>query len=96
VFSLLSQLTREIRNTAANVTLLAFAAERRAATPTAAGRPVAAADDRYFLPARRSAANPPHTMAVVEWWDRQIDGQADGRTLDRFIHPAPHTMRVGS
>ena len=94
MFSLLSQLTREIRNTAANVTLLAFAAERRAATtPTAAGRPVAAADDRYFLPARRSAANPPHTMAVVEWWDRQIDGQADGRTLDRFIHP---TMRVGS
>ena len=38
---------------AANATLLAFAAERPAAAP-------AAVDRRSLLPARRSAANPPH------------------------------------
>ena len=54
--------------------------------------PVPAAVDRYLLPTRRSAANPPHTVAAV---DRQ-DRRTDGRTLDRFIDPALHTMRVVS
>ena len=59
---------------AVSVTLLAFAAERRAAAPLLlAGRPAAAAVDRYLLPARRSAANSPHAAVAVEWWDRQTD-----------------------
>jgi len=44
------------------MTLLAFAAERRAAT-----------GDRYLPPTRRSAANQPHAAAAVARWDRQID-----------------------
>jgi len=32
----------------------------------AAGRPAFAAVDRYFFPARRSAANSPHAAAAVE------------------------------
>jgi len=52
------------------VTLLALAAERRAAAPcrgaAAAGRPVDAAIDRYLLPPRRSAANPPDDSAAVK------------------------------
>jgi len=59
-----------MHTSAVNVTLLAFAAERRAAAPycgaVAAGRPAPAAVDRYLLLARRSAANPPHAEATVE------------------------------
>ena len=51
-----------------NVTLLAFAAERRAA-----GCPAAAAVDRYLLPAGRPAANPPHASAVVDRTDKRTD-----------------------
>ena len=50
----------------------------------------APAIDRYLLAAGRSAANPPATVTAVDWCDRQTDG----RTLDRFIDPAPHTMRA--
>jgi len=43
-----------------------------------------AAVDRYLLPAGRSAANPPVTVAVVDQWDRQPDRlkdrQMDGRS----------------
>ena len=49
------------------MTLLAFAAERRAA-----GRFTAASDDRHRLLAGRTAANPPHAAAAGEW-DRQTD-----------------------
>ena len=45
-----------------SVTLLTFVAQRRAA----------AAIDRYLLPARPTAANPPHAGAGCEW-DRQTD-----------------------
>ena len=55
--------------------------------PTA-GNTRAATVDQYFLPAGCSAANPPH--AAVEQRDRQTE--MDGRTLDRFIDSAPHTM----
>ena len=44
-----------------NVTLLAFAPERRAAVA-----PAAAAIDRYLLPAGPTAANPPQRHAAVE------------------------------
>ena len=46
------------------VTLLAFAAERRA--------------DRYLLPAGPTAANPPQRHAAVDKWARQTDKQTDG------------------
>jgi len=54
---------------AVNVTLLAFAAERRAATAPAAV-------DRYLLPAGRPAANPQHDA------DRQTDGRTPDRCID--------------
>jgi len=44
------------------MTLPAFAAERRAAGAVAARAP--AAVGRYLLPARRSAANPPHAAGT--------------------------------
>jgi len=54
----------------ADTALLAFAAEHRVAAPccstVAAERPAFATVDRCLLPARRSAANPPHAAAVVE------------------------------
>ena len=56
------------------MTLLAYAADRRAAAAPlllGAGR---AAIDRYLLPAGRTAANPPHAAAAVDSWDRQRDG----------------------
>jgi len=49
------------------VTLLAFAAERRAAERrAAAGRPAADAVDRHLLPAGPTAANPPQRRAAAE------------------------------
>jgi len=49
-----------------NVTLLAFAAERRTAVV-----PSAVAIDRYPLPAGPTAANPPQQRhAAVDRWDR--------------------------
>jgi len=70
------------------VTLLAFAAEHRAAAQLllGAGR---AAINRYLLPAGRTAANPPQWRA-----NDGRDGQTDRGTLDSFIHPALHTMQA--
>jgi len=53
---------------ASNVTLLAFAAERRAAAAFGGCR------YRYFLPAEPTAANPPQRHAVVDRLDTQMDG----------------------
>ena len=64
--------------------------------PRAAALLLPGAVDRYLLRLRRSAANPPHTAAAFDWWDRLTDGQTDGPTPDRFIDPAPHTMRAVS
>jgi len=54
-------------NSAVNMTLPAFAAERRAADPgcgaAAAGRPALSID---LLRVRRSAANPPHAAAAFD------------------------------
>jgi len=49
-----------------------------------------AAVSRYLLPAGRSAANPPATVAAVDRWDRQTDGQ----TPDRYIDSVPHNVWV--
>jgi len=61
---------------AVDVTLLAFAAECRAAAlccdVAAAGRPAAAAIDQYLLSAQRSSANPPR-LRSNDGTDRQTD-----------------------
>ena len=72
------------------MTLSAFADERRAA-----GLLLCAGVRRCRLiyPAGgRSAANPPHAAAAVKRRDRQTNG----RTLDRYIDPAPPIMRAVS
>ena len=86
---------------AVNVTLLAFAAERRASLCAVLRRRaplmqccwVPTAVDRHLAPAGHPAANPPHAAAAVNRWD---DGQTDRGTdnRDRYIDPAPHTMRA--
>ena len=38
-------------------------------------RPARVADDQYILPARRSAANPPHVAAAVDGTDGRTDGR---------------------
>ena len=60
------------------MTLLAVAAERAAVRRGVdVERPPPAAVDRYLLPARRSAANPPQRRAEGESWDRQTDGRVN-------------------
>jgi len=80
---------------AVRVTLLAFAAERRAVPRAAAlllwGPPPAMSID--LLPAGRPAANPPHAPAAVDRWDSQTDRRTD---THRYIDPVPHTTRAVS
>ena len=67
------------------MTLLAFAAVRRAAAAPlllVAGR---AAIHRYLLSAGYTAANPPHAAAVVDSWDRQTDRRTDTVPLHRPV-----------
>jgi len=52
------------------MTLPAFAAERRRMLRGARS---------YLLSVGRSAANPPAAVAAVYRWDRQANGQTDGR-----------------
>jgi len=61
--------TVQLHTSADNVTLLAFAAERRAAA--------AAAIDRYLLPAGRTAANPLQRSIDRTGTDRGTDTQTD-------------------
>jgi len=68
------------------MTLPAFAAERRCLLH--GPRSALAAVDRYMLPAGRSTTNPPAAVAAVDRWDRRTDG----RTLNRYIDPAAHTV----
>jgi len=58
----------------------------------AARRSAPSAVDRYLLPARRSAANPPHAEADVERWE--TDGRTDGRTDNRPFHRPCSAMRL--
>jgi len=69
------------------VTLLAFAAGRRAAAPLllSADR---AAINRYLLPAGVRRAN----VGTDEQTDERTDRQTDRWTPDRYIDPAQHTM----
>jgi len=74
----------EPRPSALNITLPAYAAERRLqayrlSIDICCRRP-------------RSAANQPNAAAAVDRRHRQTDG----RTPDRYIDPAPHTMRAAS
>jgi len=62
------------------MTLLAFAA-------------AAAAVDRLF-PACTALSCKPATRRGCGRMTRQTDRETDGRTLDRFINPARHTMRA--
>ena len=52
-----------------NVTMLAFAAERRPCS-----------NHRYLLAAGSTAANPPQRRAAAEWWDGWTDRQTDRQT----------------
>jgi len=61
---------------AVNMTLPAFAAERRCCMAPAA-------INRYLLPAGRSAANPSAAAAAVDRQYRQTDGRTDTRPLHR-------------
>jgi len=74
------------------MTLPSFAAERRAADPgcgaAAAGRPALSSDIFCAYGAQQQTRRTPLL--------RLTDGQMDGRTPDRFIDPAPHTMRTVS
>jgi len=72
-------------NSAVNMTLPAFAAERRAAGPGCG------AVDRYL--ARTALSSKP---AARRCCVRLTNGHMDGRTPDRFIDPDPHTMRTVS
>jgi len=81
------------------VTLLAFAAESRAAAPLLLGADRAAID-RCLLPAgpEQQTRRPLQRRAAAKLWDGRTDGQtdrrSDGRTPDSFIDPAPHTLWV--
>jgi len=74
------------------MTLPAFAAQRRAAAPgcgaVAAGRPALSID----IFARTALSSKPAARRCSV----RLMGQTDGRTPDRFIDPAPHTMRAVS
>jgi len=60
------------------VTLLAFAADRRAAAAPLLLGAVRAAVDWHLLLAGPTAANPPsHAAAAVDSWDRQTDRRTD-------------------
>jgi len=74
---------------AVNVVLPAFAAERRAAASCCGA---VAAGHRYLLPSRGAQERTRRTPLL-----RSIDGtdgRTDGRTPDRYVAPAPHTMRA--
>jgi len=77
----------KLRNSAVNVTLPAFAAERRAAAPlllsAGARRCRSPSSARVALSSKPSARRCRH-------------GKTDGRTLDRFVDPASHTVRAMS
>jgi len=65
-------------------TVLAFAAERRAAVPLLLSAPAACTRRRQLStdisrPAVQSAANPVHAAAAVDRRDRQTDGLTDAR-----------------
>jgi len=88
VSTIIQQVPVEHHPSAVNVTLPAFAAERRRLLHSAHSC-------RWIsLPAGRSAANPPAAVAAVNRWDRLVDRQTDDRPLHRL--PDPHAIRAAS
>jgi len=77
------QVCVEPRPSALDMTLPAFAAERRRRVP---------AIDRYLLQAPALSSKP----AARRCCSRSTEGRTDGRTPDRYIDPAPHTMRMAA
>jgi len=67
----------QLPTSAGNVTLLAFAAERRPCSNLLAGGP--------------TAANPPQRRVAAGRWDGRT--RTDRRTLGSFIDPAAHTVQ---
>ena len=94
-----SQVCAERTSSALNMTLLAFAAERRRLHHGACSVP--AASDRYLLLAgHRTLSSKPAccrywcgSMGETNGW---IDGQTDGRTDARYIDPVTQTTRAVS
>jgi len=73
------------------VTLLAFAAERRAVVSLLPGARPSSAVDRHLPHVGPTAANPPHTAAEAQdGTDRQSDRQTDGRTAAYRRTPYRH------
>jgi len=72
------------------MTLPAFAAERRAAAPLLLGPDSRRC--RSIFPARTALSSKP---AARRCCCRSVE-QTDGRTLDRFVDPALHTVRAVS
>jgi len=73
------------------VTLPAFAAERRAAAPLLprARRPPLSIDISCPRGAQQQTRRTPLLLSIDG-----TDGQTDGRTLDRYIDPAPYAGSV--
>jgi len=85
VFSLL--------NSAVNMALPAFAAEHRAAARWAPG----VCRCQSISPASTGAQQQTRRTPLLRSNDgtnRRTDGETDGRTPDRYIDPAPHTVRA--
>jgi len=75
------------------MTLPAFAAERRAASAPAAGtrRRQLSIDISYPQNAQQQTRRQPLLLSIDG-----TDRRTYGRTLDRFIDPAPRTIHTGS
>jgi len=92
------QVRAQLPTSAVNVTLLAFAAERRAAAPLLVGvrrlprpAPPLSIDISGLHDAQQQSHRTPRLRS-----DFGTDRQTDGRTHDRFIDPAQHTTRAVS
>ena len=75
------QVCVQLPTSADKVTLLAFAAESRAAAPLLLGADRAAID-RCLLPAgaEQQTRRPPQRRAAAKLWDGRTDGQTDRRS----------------
>jgi len=79
------------------VTLLAFAAVRRAAAAAVLRRPVAAASVDTWPPGRQQHTHRIGMQRLMDGADGLADRQTDGRTPCRYIDPfAYHASRVNN
>jgi len=84
------------RFSAVNVTLPAFAAERRAAAPLLLGPGACYRSIPPACRALRSKSAARRCMLSIDGTDRRTDKRRDGRTHDRFIDLACSVCYVGS